>query len=85
GTGGEAVSAGAAWPLAALAVQAEDVGNAELRFVLALARDDGEAVRSQLATALAQEEGARIADAPADTDGIREPVYIKLLADAMDR
>lgn len=85
GTGGVDVAAGADWPIAALTVQAEDVDNTELRFVLALARDDGEAARAQLAVALAQETAARAAEATATTETIREPVYLKLLADAMDR
>lgn len=85
GTGGEAVAAGPAWPIAALAVQADDVENTELRLVLALARDDGEAAQGLLAAALMQEEAARRADAQDDTGSVREPVYLKLLVDAMDR
>lgn len=80
---GTVLPTGTDWPLAALAVQAGDTDNGELGFVLALARGDDAAADAALATALADEEAAR---APgADPSAFRQPLYLLLLVDAMDR
>lgn len=71
------------WPLVALGVQADDTGNGELAFILALSRNDEAAATTMLAAALAQEEAARAPGAEASS--FRQPLYLLLVADAMDR
>lgn len=71
------------WPLAALGVQADDTGNGELAFILAVSRNDQPAAAAMLATALADEEAARAPGAEASS--FRQPLYLLLLTDAMDR
>lgn len=86
GTGGEVVGAPPPpWAIPALDVQTQDLDNIRLRFVLALSDGDTATARAILAAALADEEAARDTAARVAPTGIRQPIYILLLVDAMDR
>ncbi len=65
-------------------MQAQDLDNIRLRFVLALSDGDTATARAILAAALADEEAARDTAARVAPTGIRQPIYILLLVDAMD-
>ncbi|PVX29341.1 hypothetical protein DD559_08425 [Sphingomonas pokkalii] len=80
-----AIGAQEGWPIAALRAQALAMGNDMLRFVSALSRDDSKEVQALLATALAEEEAARDEAARMPSGNFRQPIYILMLAEAMDR